>query len=103
VECQASFELLKEKLTTAPVLALPDGTEDFVVYTDASGAELGCVLHQRDRVIAYASRQLKPGELSYPTHDLELAAVVHDVSLICHVLHLLLYQFLHAFHTFGLE
>jgi len=87
VECQASFELLKEKLTTAPVLALPDGTEDFVVYTDASGAGLGCVLHQRDRVIAYASRQLKPGELSYPTHDLELAAVVHALKIWRHYLY----------------
>ena len=86
-ECQTSFELLKEKLTTAPVLALPDGSEDFVIYTDASRAGLGCVLHQRDRVIAYASRQLKPGEETYPTHDLELAAVFHALKIWRHYLY----------------
>ena len=74
-------------MTTAPVLALPEGTEDFVIYTDASRAGLGCVLQQRDRVISYASRQLKPGEESYPTHDLELAAVVHALKIWRHYLY----------------
>ncbi|KAJ9541255.1 hypothetical protein OSB04_027761 [Centaurea solstitialis] len=71
-----AFQLLKQKLCNAPVLALPQGTEDFVVYCDASRQELGCVLMQRDKVIAYASRQLKNHEQNYTTHDLELGAVV---------------------------
>ncbi|XP_073121713.1 uncharacterized protein [Henckelia pumila] len=70
-ECQRSFDVLKEALTTAPVLAMPSGQGDFVVYTDASKLGLGAVLMQRDRVIAYASRQLKEHEKNYPTHDLE--------------------------------
>ena len=86
-ECQAGFKLLKEKLTSAPILALPDGLEDFVVYTDASASGLGCVLQQRGRVISYASRQLKSGEVNYPTHDLELAAVVHALKIWRHYLY----------------
>ncbi|GJU21497.1 putative reverse transcriptase domain-containing protein [Tanacetum coccineum] len=70
------FQTLKDKLCNAPVLALPDGPEDFVVYYDASGIGLGCVLMQRGKVIAYASRQLKIHETNYTTHDLELGAVV---------------------------
>ncbi|KAL1533106.1 hypothetical protein AAHA92_33038 [Salvia divinorum] len=73
-ECEASFQLLKEKLTTAPVLAVPEPGIDYVVYTDASKVGLGCVLMQNGKVIAYASRQLRPHEMNYPTHDLELAA-----------------------------
>ncbi|KAI3797110.1 hypothetical protein L1987_39802 [Smallanthus sonchifolius] len=73
---EEAFKKLKEKLTQAPVLALPEGSEDLVVYSDASGQGLGCVLMQRGRVIAYASRQLKVHEVNYPTHDLELAAVL---------------------------
>ncbi|MDV3153385.1 MAG: RNase H-like domain-containing protein, partial [Candidatus Phytoplasma australasiaticum] len=69
------FHTMKEKLTHAPVLTLPDGTNDMVVYSDASHLDIGCVLMQRGKVIAYASRQLKPHETKYPTHDLELAAV----------------------------
>ena len=61
---------------TTLVLTLPDGTKDMVLYTDASLRGLGCVLMQRGKVIAYASCQLKPNELSYPVHDLELTAVV---------------------------
>ncbi|GJT30066.1 putative reverse transcriptase domain-containing protein [Tanacetum coccineum] len=64
-----------DKLCNAPVLALPDGSEDFMVYCDASGLGLGCVLMQRRKVIAYASRQLKIYEKNYTTHDLELGAV----------------------------
>ena len=74
--CQKSFKELKDRLTSAPVLALPNGKYGFLVYSDASRQGLGCVLMQNDRVIAYASRQLKKHEENYPTHDLELAVVV---------------------------
>ncbi|GJU09937.1 putative reverse transcriptase domain-containing protein [Tanacetum coccineum] len=70
------FCILKEKLCNAPVLALPDGPNDFVVYCDASKQGFGCVLMQRGKVIAYASRQLKTHEKNYTTHNLELGAVV---------------------------
>ena len=63
-----------------------EGNEDFIVYTDASGSGLGGVLQQRDRVIAYASRQLKPSELNYPVHELELATVVHALKIWRHYL-----------------
>ena len=59
-ECEESFQELKRRLTTAPILALPSGTERLVVYSDASKKGLGCVLMQHGKVIAYASRQLKP-------------------------------------------
>ncbi|GJY56686.1 putative reverse transcriptase domain-containing protein [Tanacetum coccineum] len=71
-EQELAFQTLKDKLCNAPVLALPDGPEDFVVYCDASWIGLGCVLMQRGKVIAYASRQLKIHEKNYTTHDLEL-------------------------------
>ncbi|GJX48580.1 putative reverse transcriptase domain-containing protein [Tanacetum coccineum] len=70
------FYILKEKLCNAPVLALPDGPNDFVVYCDASKQGFGCVLMQQGKVIAYASRQLKTHEKNYTTHNLELGAVV---------------------------
>ncbi|GJT30574.1 putative reverse transcriptase domain-containing protein [Tanacetum coccineum] len=70
-EQELAFQTLKDKLCNAPVLALPDGPKDFVVYYDASEIGLGCVLMQRDKVIAYASRQLKIHEKNYTTHDLE--------------------------------
>ncbi|GJW44827.1 putative reverse transcriptase domain-containing protein [Tanacetum coccineum] len=72
---------LNDKLCNAPVLALPDRPEDFVVYCDASGLGLGCVLMQRGKVIAYASRQLKIHEKNYTTHDLELGAVVFALKI----------------------
>ncbi|XP_073279511.1 uncharacterized protein [Primulina huaijiensis] len=78
IECQQAFQTLKDKLTSAPILVLPCGTEDFVVYTEASKQGLGAVLMQRGKVIAYASRQLKDYEMNYPTHDLELAAMEHQ-------------------------
>ncbi|KAD3641749.1 hypothetical protein E3N88_30973 [Mikania micrantha] len=84
---ERAFQELKVKLTQAPVLALPDGTDDFVVYSDASYSGLGCVLMQRGRVIAYASRQLKVHEVNYPTHDLELAAVVFALKIWRHYLY----------------
>nr|XP_048330622.1 uncharacterized protein LOC125422597 [Ziziphus jujuba var. spinosa] len=75
-KCEESFQKLKEKLISAPILTLPEGNDGFEVYSDASRQGLGCVLMQHKRVIAYASRQLKKQELNYPTHDLELAAVI---------------------------
>ncbi|KAL5564584.1 hypothetical protein UlMin_027748 [Ulmus minor] len=64
----------EKRLTSAPILTIPNSEEPYTVYTDASGTGLGCVLMQHDKVVAYASRQLKPHEKNYPTHDLELAA-----------------------------
>jgi ribonuclease HI len=78
--CQKSFETLKEKLTTTLVLILLDVHKPFLVYCDASYTGLGCVLMQEGRVVAYSSRQLKIHEKNYPTHDLELAAVVHALK-----------------------
>jgi hypothetical protein len=78
--CQKSFETLKEKLTTAPVLILLDVHKPFSVYYDASYTRLGCVLMQEGRVVAYSSRQLKIHERNYPTHDLELSVVVHALK-----------------------
>jgi hypothetical protein len=78
--CQESFEMLKQKLTTAPVLVLPDVHKPFLVYCDASYTGLRCVLMQEGRVVAYSSRQLKVHEKNYPTHDLELAVVVHALK-----------------------
>jgi hypothetical protein len=91
--CNEAFEQLKVLLTTAPLLAQPDIEKPFDVYCDASGSGLGCVLMQEGRVIAYASRQLRRHEEHYPTHDLELAAVVHALKIrrhyllgnICHI------------------
>ncbi|TLX69919.1 hypothetical protein E9993_22690, partial [Labilibacter sediminis] len=88
--CEAqekAFTTLKECLTHAPVLSLPEGEEDFVVYSDASKFGLGCVLMQRGKAIAYASRQLKEYEKNYPTHDLELAAVVFALKIWRHYLY----------------
>ena len=73
---EETFQTLKQKLCNAPILALPEGTDNFVVYCDASHQGLGCVLIQKDKVTAYASRQLKVHENNFTTHDLELGAVV---------------------------
>jgi hypothetical protein len=78
---------LKHRLVTAPVLTLPSGTGGFVIYSDASYKGLGCVLMQNGKVIAYASRQLKVHECNYPTHDLELAAVVFALKIWRHYLY----------------
>jgi len=85
-ECEQAFQPLKTLLTTAPVLAQPNIEKPFDVYCDASGIGIGCVLMQEGRVIAYASRQLKPHKENYPTHDLELAAVVHALKIWRHYL-----------------
>ncbi|GJY08706.1 putative reverse transcriptase domain-containing protein [Tanacetum coccineum] len=81
------FQLLKQKLCAAPILALPEGSDDFVVYCDASIKGLGAVLMQRMKVIAYASRQLKIHENNYTTHDLELGAVVFALKIWRHYLY----------------
>ncbi|GJT35811.1 putative reverse transcriptase domain-containing protein [Tanacetum coccineum] len=86
-EQEEAFQLLKSKLCDAPILSLPDGVEDFVVYCDASNQGLGCVLMQRNKVIAYASRQLKIHEKNYTTHDLELGAVVFALKFWRHYLY----------------
>ena len=80
-KCEASFKLLKEKLTSALVLVIPNPSKNFQVYCDASKQGLGCVLMQEGQVVAYASRQLRPHEGNYPTHDLELAAVVFALKV----------------------
>nr|KYP63832.1 Retrovirus-related Pol polyprotein from transposon 412 family [Cajanus cajan] len=85
--CERSFGELKRRLTTSPVLVLPDSGEPFDVYCDASHQGLGCVLMQNRRVVAYASRQLKNHERNYPTHDLELAAVVFALKIWRHYLY----------------
>ncbi|KAL0405561.1 UNVERIFIED_CONTAM: RNA-directed DNA polymerase [Sesamum latifolium] len=79
--CAQSFEELKKRLTSAPILALPSEGGGYVVYTDASRQGLGCVLMQHGKVIAYAWRQLRPHEMNYPTRDLELAAIVHALKI----------------------
>jgi hypothetical protein len=80
-KCEDSFEELKKRLTTAPVLIMPDIHKGFDVYCDASLQGLGCVLMQEGKVIAYASRQLRKHEQNYPTHDLELAAIMHTLKI----------------------
>ena len=78
---------MKYCLTYAPVLTLPDDDGNFEIYSDASLNGLGCVLMQHGRVIAYASRQLKPHEKNYPTHDLELAAIIFALKIWRHYLY----------------
>ncbi|GJZ66659.1 putative reverse transcriptase domain-containing protein [Tanacetum coccineum] len=86
-KAEAAFQLLKQKLCSAPILALPEGSENFVVYCDASHKGLGAVLMQREKVIAYASRQLKIHEKNYTTHDLELRAVVFAFKMWRHYMY----------------
>ena len=70
-KCQSSFERLKEILVDAPVLIQPTSGTDYTMYSDASRIGLGCELMQDGKVVAYASKQLKPHEQNYPTHDFE--------------------------------
>ncbi|GJX05151.1 putative reverse transcriptase domain-containing protein [Tanacetum coccineum] len=84
---EAAFQLIKHKLYSAPILALLEGSEDFVVYCDVSHKGLGAVLMQREKVIAYASRQLKVHEKNYTTHDLELGSVVFALKIWRHYLY----------------
>jgi hypothetical protein len=80
-KCQACFKELEKKLTTAPVLIMPDIHKGFDVYYDVSQQGLGCVLMQEGKVVAYASRKLRKHEQNYPTHDLELVAIVHTLKI----------------------
>ncbi|GJZ77657.1 putative reverse transcriptase domain-containing protein [Tanacetum coccineum] len=84
---ETAFRTLKQKLCSAPILALPEGSENFVVYCDASHKGLGAVLIQKEKVIAYASRQLKIHKKNYTTHDLELGAVVFALKMWRHYLY----------------
>jgi hypothetical protein len=85
-ECQASFEELRKCLTSALVLVLPDLTRKFDIYCDASRRGLGCVLMQEGQLVYYAFQHLRKHEENYPTHDLELAAVVHALKIWRHYL-----------------
>ncbi|GJW16377.1 hypothetical protein Tco_0020510 [Tanacetum coccineum] len=84
---ETAFQTLKQKLCSAPILALPKGSENFIVYCDASHKGLGAVLMQKEKVIAYASRQLKIHEKNYTTHDLELGVVVFALKMWRHYLY----------------
>ncbi|GKE72268.1 putative reverse transcriptase domain-containing protein, partial [Tanacetum coccineum] len=84
---ETAFQLLKQKLCSAPILALPEGSEYFIVYYDASIKGLGAVLMQREKVIAYASHQLKIHQKNYTTHDLELGLVAFSLKLRRHYLY----------------
>nr|GFD00366.1 putative reverse transcriptase domain-containing protein [Tanacetum cinerariifolium] len=78
---EAAFQLLKQKLCSASILVLPEGSKDFIVYCDASIKGLGAVLMQREKVISYASHQLKIHEKNYTTHDLEIREVVFALKI----------------------
>ena len=80
------FQELKNRLVTTPILTIPSGSGGFVVYSDASHQDLGCVLMQHGKVVAYASRQLKSFERNYPTHDLELVAMIFALKIWRHFL-----------------
>ena len=84
--CEKIFAKLKTILTTTPVFTLPEGSDCYVIYCDASSVGLGCVLMQRGKVIAYSSRQLKAHEKNYPSHDLELGVVVFALKIWRHYL-----------------
>jgi hypothetical protein len=85
-KCEASFQKLKKRLTTTPVLVMPDMEKPFSIYRDASGQVLGCILMQDGHVVPYALGQLRKHEEYYPIHDLELAAVVHALKIWRHYL-----------------
>jgi hypothetical protein len=84
--CEASFQELKKRLTTTLILVMPDMEKSFSIYCDAFGQGLGCVLMEDGHVVAYALRQLRKHEAHYPTHDLELAVVVHALKIWRHYL-----------------
>ena len=86
-KCEEAFQKLKNRLTSALVLTLPVDGEEYTIYNDASKNGLICVLMQKDKVMAYTSRQLKPYEKNYPTHDLELAIVVFALKIWRHYLY----------------
>ena len=80
-DCELAFQELKKRLTSAPVLIQPEPDLRYAVYCNISREGLGCVLMQSNQVVAYGSRQLKENEKNYPTHDLELAAVIHALKI----------------------
>ena len=84
---ESAFQELKTRLVTAPILTLPSGTNGVTIFSDASHKGLGCVLMQNGKVIVYASRQLRPHEKNYLTHDLELVAVVFALKIWRHYLY----------------
>ena len=84
--CEEAFQELKRRLTSAPILIVPDRGQGYTMYCDASRARLGCVLMQSGRVVAYGSRQLKNHEKNYPTYDMKLAAVVFALKIWRHYL-----------------
>ena len=86
-QCETSFQELKKRLTSAPVLTLPSGSGGYTIFTVALNKGLGCVLMQDGKVVAYGSRQLKDHEKNYVTHDLELAAVVFALKMWSHYLY----------------
>jgi len=86
-KCENSFQELKKRLTTSPILALPNPNGHFVEFCDASKMGLGCVLMRDRNVVAYASRQLRTHEKNYPTRDLELAVIVFVLKIWRHYLY----------------
>ncbi|KAI9186250.1 hypothetical protein LWI28_015260 [Acer negundo] len=86
-DCEKTFQEIKNRLVSTPVLTLPSSCGDYIIYSYASKKGLGCVLMQHGKVIAYASRQLKTHENNYPTHDLELAVVVFPLKIWRHYLY----------------
>ena len=86
-KCQASFKKLKAFLIEAPVLTQPTYSKEYVIFSNASLNGLECVLMQEGKVVAYASRQLKPHEKNYPTHDMELVAIVFALKIWKHYLY----------------
>ena len=85
--CERSFQIFKDRITYTLVLTLPDGTNGFIVYFDASRVGLRCVLMHHRKVVAYVSRQLKVHEKNYPTHDLELVVIVFALKIWRHYLY----------------
>jgi len=85
-KCERAFQELRQQLTTAPILTLPVESKEYTIYSDTLKNGLGCVLMQDDKVVAYASRQLKPYEKNYPTNDLELIAIVFALKIWRHLL-----------------
>jgi len=84
--CKEAFQELKKRLTSAPILALPVNDKNFLVHSDPSRNGLGCVPMQVDRAIAYTLQQLQSHKWNYPTHDLELTAVVFTLKIWRHYL-----------------
>ena len=85
--CEKAFQKLNRSLTSTPILIVPDRVQRYTVYCDASKVGLGCVLMQSRRVVAYGSKQLKNHEQNYPTHDIELAAIVFALKIWRHYLY----------------